>query len=168
MAWLDGTYLQNAVGSPQGYALGLLTTNSGTTTTSRFDQYELLARSRVISVLQFAGYPAPSATLTTPADASDPVNVTNAFLRQMTCSILLNDCYSLVPGIKITSEAQAAIRVGLTMLDALYEKRLAVPGLTAVALDGYGGNQFNVNANTGGAQPILTTPEFRRLRGSSF
>lgn len=164
MAWLDGTYLQNAVGSPQGYSLGLLTTNSGTTTTSRFDQYELLARARVTGVLQFAGYPAPSATLSSASSA----DVTNAFLRQIACSILLNDCYALVPGIKITSEAQASIRVGLTMLDAVYDKRLPVPGLTATAIDGYGGNQFNINTNTGGAQPILTTPEFRRLRGSSF
>jgi len=166
VAWLDGTYLQNAVGSPQGYALGLLTTNSGTTTTSRFDQYELLARSRVISVLLFAGYPAPSATLTTPADAADPVNVTNAFLRQMACSILLNDCFALVPGISLTDAAQAAIRVGTSMLDAVYEKRLAVPGLSAIPLDGYGGSQFNTSTTY--SQPITTTPELRRLRGSSF
>lgn len=166
MTWLDGTYLQNAIGSDQGYSLGLLTTLTGTTTTDRFTQYELLSRSRVIACLQFAGYPAPSATLATPADAADPVNVTNAMLRQMQMAVLLKDCLAMVPGIELAASAADAIATGISMLDAVYAKRLPVPGLTATALDGYGGSKFNTATN--GYPPIQTSPVFRKLRGSSF
>jgi len=166
VTWIDGTYVQNAIGSDQGYSLGLLTTSTGTTTTDRFTQYELLSRSRVIACLQFAGYPAPSATLTTPADTADPVNVTNAFLRQMQAAVLFNDCYALVPGIELPKTTLNAIATGVAMLDAVYSKRLPVPGLTATAMDGYGGSKFNTTANT--YPPIVTEPIFRRLRGSGF
>lgn len=164
--WIDGTYVQNAIGSDQGYSLGLLTTSTGTTTTDRFTQYELLSRSRVIACLQFAGYPAPSATLDTPADAADPVNVTNAMLRQMQAAVLFKDCYALVPGIELPSGAADAIATGIAMLDAVYAKRLPVPGLSAVPLDGYGGSQFNTTAQA--YPPIQTSPVFRKLRGSGF
>jgi len=140
--WVDGQYLQQAIGSAQGYALGLLTTSTGTTTTSRFDQYELLARSRVIACLQFAGYPAPSSTLPTYA-AGDQGEVTNAFLRQLVSAILLNDCYALVPGIELPEKTQSAISLGVSMCDAVYNKRLPVPGLTAVPENGYGGVQVS-------------------------
>lgn len=166
MTWIDGSYVQNAIGSDQGYSLGLLTTSTGTAITARFTQYELLSRSRVIAALQFAGYPAPSATLTTPSSTDDPVNVTNAFLRQIQFAVLLKDCYALVPGIELPAAAATAIATGISMLDAVYAKRLPVPGLSATPLDGYGGSKFNTTAPT--YPPIQTSPVFRNLRGSGF
>lgn len=166
MTWLDGTYLQSAIGSDQGYSLGLLTTSTGTTTTTRFTQYELLSRARVIAALQFAGYPAPSATLPTPSSTEDPVNVSNAFLRQIQFAVLLKDAYAFIPGIELPAAAATAIATGISMLDAVYAKRLPVPGLTATALDGYGGSKFNTAAVA--YPPIETSPVFRKLRGSSF
>lgn len=165
MAWIDGTYLQAAVGSSQGYALGLLTTSTGTTTTDRFTQYELLARGRVIAAMQFAGYPAPSATLPT-YTVGDPGEVTNAFLQDMTCGILLSTVYNLVPGIEISDATQSAINAGPRMVAALRDGKLPVPGLTATAIDGYGGSQFNTAANA--YPPIVTSPIFRKLRGTGF
>ncbi len=157
MTWVSSAYLDDAIGSDQVTALGL------TTGTTRLAQYEIAARATVLSALQYAGYPAVGETLDTSSAAAA---VTSAFLQKMCAAIMLRDAYSLIPGITLTAEAQAAISQGLTMLDAVYDKKLPVPGMAPVAIDGYGGVKFNVDISTPALAP--TTPIFRRLRGSSF
>lgn len=163
--WVDVDYLNNAIGSGQVYALQLSTSLGGTTPTDRFTQYELMARARVIAVLQHAGYQAPSATLPTPASAGDATDVANGFLQQMVASVLLNDVYALIPGISLPDKTATAIGIGQSLMTAVYDKKLPVPGLTAVARDGYGGNKFNTTAN--GIPPVLTSKAFN-LRKTTF
>jgi hypothetical protein len=160
VAWIDGTYVQNAIGSAQGYALGLLTTSTGTTTTARFTQYELLARGRVLSAMQSAGYPLPAATLT---GASD--DVTDAFLRDMTAGIMFSTAYGMLPGIEISDATQAAINAGPRMCAAVRDQKLQIPGLQPTAADAIDGSQFNTDPQYT-APP--TQPVFTTLRRSSF
>lgn len=159
MAWIDQTYLTNAIGAAQVTALGL------TDASARLIQYELLARSRVIAALQYAGYADPGDTLTETTEAQ---KVTAAFYKQMAAAVLLRDAFALIPGIDISQAAQAAIGSGLALIDAVYEKKLPIPGATANTLDGYGGSQFNNDPTYTSSGSSVTTPIFRALRGSTF
>lgn len=147
MAWIDATYLQNAVGSSQVTALGL---TSGVLT-----QYELEARSTVLAVLQYAGYPDPGDTLTAGT-------VTTAFLQKLVAAIVLRDAYALRTGIEISEQTQETISHGVSLLDAVYNKRLPVPGLEPVARDGYGGVKFTPTSGTS------ARPQIFNLRGTGF
>jgi len=162
--WVDAPYLVDAIGLDQVQALGLST--DGIVATSRLTQYELAGRGTVSAVMQYAGYTTPEATLPTPVDADAVQNLTNAFLRKLVASIILRDVYALVPGIDVSEGMQAAISVGLTMLDGVYDKKLPIPGMQPGTLDGYGGSQFNAGS---GVSPFVGTwPVFRVLRGSGF
>ncbi len=163
MAWIDGTYVSNTIGSAQGYALGLLTTSTGTTITARFTQYELLGRGRVIAAMQHAGYEAPSATLPT-YSAGAPGEVTNAFLQDMVAGIMLSTVYGLVPGIEISDATQAAINAGPRMCAAVRDQKLPIPGMQPTAVDAIDGSQFNTDPSY---IPERTSPVFQ-LRKSSF
>lgn len=159
MAWITPEYLDNAIGTEQAQALGL--EDGAGAGTSRLDQYELEARTTVITVLQYVGYPSPLPVL---VDSSDGAAVTNSFLKKLAFAVLVRDVYNQVPGIVLTQEQSDAISVGLSMIDAVYNKKLPVPNMKVNTADGYGGAQFNT---VGGALPP-TTPIFRVLRQSSF
>lgn len=144
MTWVSSDYLNNAVGSGQVTALGL--------TGDVLSQFELSARATVTSVLQYAGYADPGATLTEGALAT-------AFLQKMTAAILLRDAYALRVGIELSPQTQEVISHGLSMLDAVYAKKLPIPGLEPGTRDGYGGVKFTSST---------THPRAFNLRGSSF
>lgn len=159
MAWIDKTYLDNAIGTDQAQALGL--EDSLGALTARFDQYELDGRSTVLSVLQYAGYSGVNSTLT---DSDDTATVLNAFLKKLAFAILIQDAYSMLPGISMSQELRQAVTSGLTMLEEVYQKRLPPPGMTPDTANGYGGSQFN----TSGQVIPQTVVVFRTLRGSTF
>jgi hypothetical protein len=163
MAWLNASYVTNMIGSAQADALGL-TTTSGTVITDRFTQYELGSRSAVLAAMQWAGYAAIGATLTSATDAEA---VTTAYLQRMVAALMVRDVFALIPGIELTDGAIAAVNAGLNALDGLTREqdRLPIPGLEPTALDAIGGSKFNVD---GSYLPVSTKPVFRALRGSGF
>lgn len=133
MAWIDSTYLQNMIGSSQVTALGL--------TGDVLTQYEASARATVLAVLQFAGYASPGDSLTAG-------QVSTAFLQKLTAAILLRDAYGMRKGIRLSSEAADLISQGVGMLDAVYAKKLPVPGMEPVAQNGYGGVRFSPSSSS--------------------
>jgi hypothetical protein len=165
VAWIDGQYLFNAIGGAQTFALGLTASAVSTDITPRFTQYELEARSGVLSAMQLAGYPLPSDTLSADASAA----VTNAFLQRMVAACVLRDAYGLLPGIELSQITAGAINQGLSMLDSIAavdtEKRKPIPGLQPNAADAIDGSQFNTDPAYVAPR---TTPVFTVLRRSSF
>ncbi len=164
MAWLDATYMNDAIGSEQVVALGL-TTSLGAITT-RFTQFELSSRAVVKSAMQFAGYAPPGATL---VEVTDAEQETAAYLKKMVAAIVLRDVYALIPGIDLTTPAQQAIGMGLQMLNGLVTTdvnlKIPIPGMQPDTLDGIGGTIFNTDNSY---VPVSTMPVFRGLRGTSF
>lgn len=160
MAWFSALYVQDAIGDDQAQSLGLLSALSAVTT--RLTQYELLARARVSAVLQHAGYTPPGVTL---SETTDAEQVTAAFYRQMAFAIVLRDACANVPGIELPQAAQDSIGVGLSMLDAVYAKKLPVPNVEPDAFDAIDGSQFNVDPSY---TPERGAPVFTSLRRSSF
>jgi hypothetical protein len=149
VAWVDATYLNNAIGSAQVTALGL--------TGDRLTQFELSARATVSSVLQYAGYALPSDTL-------ESGTVTTAFLQRLTAAILLRDAFALVAGIQLPPDIRELISEGQGMLDGIYAKRLPIPGMQPDPANGYGGNRFSpTSSGTTGARPQVFN-----LRGTNF
>lgn len=149
MAWVDQTYLISMIGTNQVTALGL-------TTGARLTQYELDARSTVQSVLQYAGYQQFTDTL----DASNAtVAVTAAFLQKITAALIVRNALALLPGISLPEAVDAAITRSLSMLDAVYNKKLPVPNAQPSSAEvALGGAVFNTAA----------TPRRFNLRGTTF
>lgn len=119
--WVNSDYLGHMIGTGAVGALGL--NNDGDT----FDQYELEARATVSAVMQYAGYTAP--------DSIDRTTVTGAFLAKLCASVLVRDAYGNRKGVMLPPFVQD----GLDMLDAVYQKKLPIPGLSPNTRDGYGG-----------------------------
>jgi hypothetical protein len=151
VAWIDGAYVVNAIGQTQAYRLGLISAPTGTyTDTSALTQYESEARGVVAAVLVFAGYPVPSAIAGTEDYAG--------LLRRLARAIMLRDVYAMRPGIAMPDATANMIGVAQGELNAVYEKRLPVPGLTPTAIAAIGGVSFSSASGT----------PFRSLRGSTF
>ena len=127
MAWVTTTYVDAFIGQGQRVALF--------GTTAVFDQFEIGARATVQSVLQYAGYEALGSTLSAGT-------ITEAFLQKLVAAIMVRDAYAMRKGIQLPQAAQDAITQSAGLLDAIYAKRLPVPGLDPAAADGYGGVRF--------------------------
>lgn len=123
MAWITQTYMENMIGVEEAAQLW--------PSTPIFNQFEVAARATVISSIEHAGYTAP--------DTLDLSSVTGGFLGKLIGGVLLRDGYSSRNGTELPAMAQEAV----SMLDAIYDKRLPIPGLTPSTLDGYGGNKFS-------------------------
>lgn len=137
MAWVDSTYLGNALGTSLRDALF--------PSSDVIDQYELTARATVCSVMQYAGYAAPSVTLTSGT-------VTSGFLQKLLVAIMCRDAAAIRKGITLPS----AVSEGLVMLDQVYQRKLPIPGLEPEAEHGYGGVRFSpTSASATGARPQI-------------
>lgn len=146
MAWVTEAYVKNSITTAATTALGL----TGTV----FTQFEAEARSTVVAAMQHAGYAAPaSITIDGTSDAG-------SFLAQLVTSIVLRDAYQLRKGVRLPFDPSSRISDGLSRLDALYEKKLPIPGMEPDSLDGYGGSK---------GSPIVGTDavvaKFRNLAG---
>lgn len=144
MAWVDSTYL--------GYALGSGLRDALFPTSDVVDQYELTARATVVSVLQYAGYADPGATLTAGT-------VTTAFLQKLLVAIMCRDAAALRKSITLPS----AVSEGLVMLDQVYQRKLPVPGAQPEAAHGYGGVRFSPSEGTGARPPVFGRGDLTRF-----
>lgn len=148
MPWVDQTYLTNAVGTAVVSALGL-------TSGDALTQYELDARAEVSSVIQYAGYSAPGPTM----DAA--ASVSNAFLRSLCAGVILKKAYASRKGIRMSPDIADAITDARARLDAIYQKRLPVPGLTPSTRAGYGGSQFSPTTGDDARSPVFSRSALR-------
>lgn len=144
MAWVDSTYL--------GYALGTSLRDALFPTSDVVDQYELTARATVVSVLQYAGYADPGATLTSGT-------VTSAFLQKLLVAIMARDAAATRKGITLPS----AVSEGLAMLDQVYSRKLPIPGLQPDPAHGYGGVRFSPSEGTGARPPVFGRGDLTRF-----
>lgn len=146
MAWVTEAYVKNSITTAAATALGL----TGTV----FTQFEAEARSTVVAAMQHAGYSAPS-TIT--IDGSSDAG---SFLAQLVTSIILRDSYQLRKGVRLPFDPSGTITEGLMRLDAVYNKKLPIPGLEPDSLNGYAGSK---------GSPIVGTnavvAKFRNLAG---
>lgn len=134
MAWVDTTYIDNFIGSNQRQKLYV--DSAGSYDATVFAQFELSARATVVSVMQYAGYPNPGATLSSG-------EVSTGFLQKLVSAVMVRDAYSSRKGIRLGKEVGDAITDSLAVLDAVYQKKLPIPGMEPVAKNGYGGVQFS-------------------------
>ena len=149
MAWVTTAYVDSFIGQGQRVALF--------PTSTVFDQFELSARATVTSVMQYAGYADPGATLTSGS-------ISEAFLQKVTAAIMCRDAYAMRKGIQLPAGAQEMISQAAGLLDAVYSKRLPIPGMDPIAANGYGGARFTPTSpyTIGGA------PKRFNLRNTGF
>lgn len=127
MAWLTTTYVDNVIGS---------TTRSAVApSTAVFNQFEATARVKVIAVLQHAGYASPGTSLTTGLDSTH-------FLRMLCAAQWCREAFGARKGIKFPP----AITDGFDLLNAVWDKKIPVPGLSPSDEDGYGGSRFSATS----------------------
>jgi hypothetical protein len=126
--WIDETYMTNAFGASTISALGL-------TNASVFAQFELGARATVVSAMQYAGYEA--------IETLNAGSVTAGFLQKLVSAVMLRDCLNSRKGIKVPVDAEATLSEGMNLLDAVYMKRVPIPGILPVAEQAYGGSTDN-------------------------
>ena len=129
MAWVTTTTLGYAIGSGQVTALF-----SGDAST--FAQFELEARATVVAVMQHAGYSAPADTLTAGT-------VSTGFLMKLVHALIEETAYSSRKGIQAPAGAAERIASARSLLDAIYQKKLPIPGLEPDTLAGIGGSKFS-------------------------
>lgn len=153
MAWVDTTYIDAFIGQTQREKL--FTDTAGSYSATVFAQFELSSRATVVSVMQYAGYPAPSDTLTAGT-------TTTGFLQKLCASVMVRDAYGTRKGIRLSDGTSDAISQALGMLDALYQKKLPIPGLEPASKDGYGGVQFSATTGTNARRRVFA------LRGTGF
>lgn len=138
MAWVDSTHL--------GYVLGTGLRDALFPDSNALEQYELSARSTVESVMQYAGYASPGATL------ADSTSTTSGFLKKLVVAIMSRDAAAQRSGIVLPS----AVSEGLMMLDQVYSRKLPIPGLTPGTRDGYGGSKFSATSGNSGRPAQLS------------
>lgn len=138
MAWLTRTFVNLQVGTSFASAVA--------PSTAVFSQYELSARAFVLSVLQYAGYESPGTALT---DGT----VTTAFLRKLTVAQWCREASAYRPGI----EFPKAIADDLGKLQAVYDRRLPVPGMTPSSDGGFGAVLSSPTSGTD-ARPQVFAP----------
>lgn len=145
-AWVDANFISLMIGTAARTALGL----SGST----FTHYENAAQGTVISAMQYAGY--------TPPDTVDHLTPQGAFLAQLVAGIMIRDAFQFRKGIRLPFDPSGTISEALFRLDALYNKKLPIPGMTPDTLAGYGGNISSPTTGTN-ARPSYFGPG--KLRG---
>lgn len=151
MAWVDAAYLTNAIGAQQVASLGL------TTGSDRLTQAELDARATVLSVVEFAGYGGQfTETLSV---ATESAKVTSYFLKGLCAALIIQATLDLVPGIQLTGTGTDFISRNLSKLDAVYNKKLPIPGAQPTPQNALGGVKFT---------PRCLAPRRFNLRGTSF
>ena len=128
--WVSRTYANIAVGTAVMNAIA--------PTTAVFNQYEHSARSKVLAILAHAGYESPGTALTDGTDSA-------AFLRSVCVAQLCREAAGNRKGITFP----VAVTDAFELLNAVYEKRLPVPGMTPSTSAGYGG--VKISAGTGSA-----------------
>jgi hypothetical protein len=77
---------------------------------------------------------------------------------------MVRDAYAMRKGIQLPQAAQDAITQSAGLLDAIYAKRLPVPGLDPAARDGYGGVQFTPSS----VSSVGGRPKRVNLRNTGF
>ena len=131
MAWLTTTYVDNLIGQSTRAAVA--------PTTAVFNQFEGVARVKVIAVLQHAGYASPGTALTTGSDSTH-------FLRMLAAAQWCREAFGNRKGVKFPP----AITDGFDLLSAVWDKKIPVPGLSPSTADGYGGALFSATSGSGG------------------
>jgi hypothetical protein len=156
MAWVDTDYIDGFIGERQREKL--FSDSAGVYDADVFAQYELGARATVLAVMQYAGYPDPGDTLTAGLPST-------GLLSKLIGAIMVRDAYSTRRGVRLSQEATDAIGTSLSMLDAIYNKKLPIPGMAPQSAQGYGGVQFSPTSpySTGARRQVFVT-----LRGSGF
>lgn len=143
MAWVTQAYLENAIGTSAVSALGL-------SNATVLGQYELTSRAAVLSALQYAGYSSPGSTVDTATEAG-------AFLASLCAGLILRDAYQYRKGVRLPFDPSGTISEALFRLDALYNKRLPIPGMSPDTLAGYGGTAASPQTGTN-ARPSYFGP----------
>lgn len=148
MAWITAGYVKAAITTA--------TYNAVAPSTAVFTQFEAGARAHVSAVLQYAGYSSPGDSLTAGTH-------TTAFLQRLALGVWCRDVFAARKGIKHPLPEAAAS--ALSTLEAVYEKKLPVPGGTPSTRDGYSGGQFSpTNASSTDGRP----QQFSRSKLSGF
>lgn len=124
--WIDQTYLRNAVTPETVTALGLDDLDT-------FTQFEAEGRGKIASAMAFAGYPVPT---TLSADS-----ISTPFLQSILAPLILRSALQLRKGIRLPTNPDPMISEAETLLDAVHNKRIPVPGMQATAANAYGGSQ---------------------------
>jgi hypothetical protein len=127
MAWISQDYINNLIGSSTRAAVA--------PSTSVFNQFEATARVKVISVLQHAGYASPGTSLTDNLDSTH-------FLRMLCAAQWCREAFGARKGVKFPP----SITDGFDLLNAVWEKKIPVPGMVPSTADGYGGSRFTSSA----------------------
>lgn len=142
--WVDQTYLDNCISSGTRQAVA--------PSTAIFRQFEASARVKVIAILQHAGYASPGTALTTGLDSTH-------FLRMLCAAQWCREAFGNRKGIKFPP----AITDAFDLLNAVYEKKIPVPGMSPATADGYGGSRFS--ATTGDSARVQ---QFSRSKLAGF
>lgn len=132
--WITSSYVDNLIGATQRAAV-----DGGSSAV--FDQFELGARSTVVSCLLACGYTdAPDGSTALTAGT-----LTTGFLQKLTAGVWCRDAYASRKGVSLPTIAQDAISILNAMVaDARAGTRLAppVPGLSRNPGDGIAGGIF--------------------------
>ena len=147
MAWVTTTTLGYAIGSGQVTALF-----GGSQPT--FDQFELGARGTIGAVLQHAGYEIPT-TLTADTAAT-------GLIMQIAHALIEEQAYATRKGIAMPQASTDRIAGARSLLDAIYSKKLPIPGWEPSTLAGIGGSKFSPTTGDSARAAALN------LRGTSF
>ncbi|MDQ3071419.1 MAG: hypothetical protein M3R55_17020 [Acidobacteriota bacterium] len=118
-----------------------------------FAQFESEARDTIVSVLQHAGYTAPTTLV---ADA-----VGTGFFTKIAHALIVRAAYPLRKGISVPESVGLLISDGIQMLNSINAK-CPPPGMEPSALGGKGGSRFSPTTGTDGR------PRGLALRGTSF
>ena len=137
MPWIDTAYVDNLIGQTTRLAVA--------PTTAVFNQFEGTARIKVAAVLQHAGYTSPGTSLTEGQDST-------LFLRMLSAAQWCREAFGNRKGIKFPP----AITDGFNLLDAVWDKRIPVPGLEPRAEDGYGGSRFTSTSGESGRPQVFS------------
>lgn len=125
MAFIDTTYVDNAIGTATRLALA--------PTTAAFTQYEGQARAKVRSAAAVSGYSLGTAS-------------SNDFVRLLT----LGQWYFFAGGLRKGLEIPPALAESIDMLEAVRSGEMPIPGLDPSSRDGVSGVKFSATTGTSG------------------
>jgi len=139
MAWFTSAELDDFIGSGTRAALD----GSDTDT---FDQFEAQARATVQSVLISQGYTVGTTT-------------TNTFVKMLA----MGQWYLFAASTRKGIEMPESVKQIIGMLNAVFEGRLPIPGLTPSAADGVGGVKASSSSETSdvGRPPRMKRSDLR-------
>lgn len=126
MAWIDSTYVDNAIGSTVRSAV------TGASSTV-FDQFEAAARARVQEAASVAGYSLPDSGVTDQ-------------LKDLCCGIWIILAYGDRKGLQVPER----FRDVLYRLDMVSNGKARLVGYTPSSRDGIGGSSFSATSGADG------------------